>query len=156
MTYKADKIRPKTARGLVAALNKGQQLDARTRVSKSVRQCRDALEADLNKSAIAMLRHDASVAAAVQALALSQAMADKSKIIGKDGRPHYALETWKKFSILKKGCLLGLRKFSNQDEPEDSDKNLGDLILEVSDPTEQPEHYDDVDNDELDNQDTEP
>jgi hypothetical protein len=48
------------------------------------------------------------------------------------GSQHYALETWKKFSILKKGCLLGLRKFSNQDESDQDEKSLSAIILGVS------------------------
>ena len=72
-------------------------------------------------------------------MALARAFSDPDNLVDDKGRASYAVGCWRKYANQKKSILVALKKFQARPEPEDSEKNLGDLILEVSDPTEQPE-----------------
>ena len=127
------KARPNNFRNLVKAINRGQVIDGRTNIAKSIKQCRKAIQDSLPDAAKALLEHDASTAAVVQALALKQAFKDPNQVINTEGKAHFALNTWSKYAQLKRSSLLALKKFQQAEPKEEPPRNLGDLILETSD-----------------------
>ena len=80
---------------------------------------------------MALLEDDVAVAAVIQRMALEQATAEKW-ILDKNGRPHYALNSWMKFAGIKKSALLALKKFQQSESAKSEEPTLADVVLEVS------------------------
>jgi hypothetical protein len=128
----AGKARPKHLRTLVIALNSDKQLDQRTTSAKAIKEVKRSLRENLDETARCLLEHDVAIAAVIQKMAHEQAMKDPNKAIRPDGKPCYALNSWAKFGNIKKSALLALRKFQSKEPQNDDNKDLAEMVLEVS------------------------
>jgi len=143
-------FKAKTTQALTRAINRGWALDKRTSEAKAIQEVKSAIRDDLDGTARALLEDDCAVCCIIQKLALARAFSDPDNLVDDQGRASYAVGCWRKYANQKKSILVALKKFQARPEPEDSQRDLADLILEVSDPTEQPQpsdHAADVDND---------
>ena len=135
----AQKARPKSYRGLVQALNRGQALDGRTNIAKSIKDVRSAIQEDLTDAARALLEHDASTAAVVQSIALKHAFSDLNNVVKPDGKACQSLGTWSKFAAIKRTSLLALKKFEQIEAEEERPKTLADIVIDADTEPSQPD-----------------
>ena len=132
------KMRPKSSRGLVMAINQGKEIDQRTKIGRSISEIKRSVHENLSESARALLESDVAHAALIQQLCMKKAFADPDKAIRENGKLCMALSSWKKFAVLKKSALLALKKFQPNPEPEDKRTDLGSMVLEVSETDTEP------------------
>jgi hypothetical protein len=136
---KSGKKRPQTVQSMVDYARKRLPIDKRTAQAKSICAIKEAVRTDLDAAAIALLEDDVATAQTIQAMCLSVAYKNPSKIINPDGSYHKALGSWLKFAGVKRAALSALKKFRAEKEPEPKEQALGDLILEVSSESERHE-----------------
>ena len=125
------KVKPKTAVGLLRGLHQGRPIDQRTRQAKSVRAIKSAIRGNLDETATSLLESDAAISAVIQQMALEQAFADPTKIIGPDGKDSYHLGTWRKYSGIQKIGTLGFKEIQTKAGAGGKEETLADMVLSV-------------------------